>query len=565
MTQTIRQFYELCLLFLKRDSNKWGVLFFFIVLILNLGGVYITILMVAWTARFYDALQQLNVEEAVRQIGVFFLLIGTNSIRALISEYLEKIVKIRWRRGLTEAVMERWMNSYNYWRMKFLPAEDQVDNPDQRITDDCRIFLTSLLDQTLGLITKVVGLFSFLILLWSLSTFPLEFQLLGYAVVIPRYMVWAAFIYVLLSSCWTHFLGSPIKRLVFEQQRREADLRFSLIQIRRNSDEIAILGGSEAEKRIAEERFEKVVINWRALIQREFILGCFTHPYMYSVLRLPLFVALPAFLAGKISFGGLMQISQAFSNVVNALSWFIFSYRKLSELVATASRLHRFLESLDRVEEMSKDILVVRSPENQVRLKDLVLLSPEGEELLSFTEMIFPAGRPIWLQGDSGLGKTTLFKAIAGFWPYGKGRIYMPKSKVLFLPQRPYFPLGTFRDAICYPKPSSEFSDVQIQRALQAVEMESVISNSSESRLLEGRFSDFSGGEQQRLALARLVLLEPEWAFLDEATSALDKECESRILRNLRKALPQTTFVMVAHNKPLGFENLVEIQLARSS
>lgn len=565
MTQTIKQFYDLCLLFLKRDSNKWGVIFFFIVLILNLGGVYITILMVVWTAKFYDALQQLNVEEAIKQIGIFFLLIGTNSIRALISEYLEKIVKIRWRRGLTEAVMERWMSSYNYWRMKFLPVEDQVDNPDQRIADDCRIFLTSLLDQTLGFITKIVGLFSFLILLWSLSTFPLEFQLLGYAIVIPRYMIWSAFIYVILSSCWTHFLGSPIKRLVFEQQRREADLRFSLIQIRRNSDEIAILGGSEAEKRIAEDRFEKVVINWRGLIQREFILGCFTHPYMYSVLRIPLFVALPAYLAGKISFGGLMQISQAFSNVVNALSWFIFSYRKISELVATASRLHHFLESLDQVEKRDKEILIFRNPQNQIHLKDFLLLSPEGDPLLSFPEMIFPAGCPIWLQGDSGIGKTTLFKAIAGFWPYGKGEVYMPGNNILFLPQRPYFPLGSFRDAICYPRKASEFSDLQIQRALQAVEMESVISNSSEMRFLEGRLADFSGGEQQRLALARLVLLEPQWAFLDEATSALDKECESRILQNLRKALPQTTFVMIAHNKPFGFENLREIQLARLS
>jgi ABC-type uncharacterized transport system, permease and ATPase components len=563
MTGIFRQFYELCGLFLKRDAKKLGLFFFFIVLVLQLGGVVYTLLMVSWTAKFYDALQQLDVEEVITQIGVFFMLIGANSARSLIADYLEKIVKIRWRWGLTEAVLEKWMHSYNYWRLKFLPAAEQVDNPDQRIADDCRLFLTSLVDQTLGLITRIVGLVSYVTLLWSLSTFPLEFEIFGYGVSIPHYMVWAAFIYVAIASCWTHFLGKPMKRLLFDQQRREADLRFSLVQIRRNSDEIAILGGDQAERRISEECFEKVVINWRSLINREFVLGCFTRPYMFSVLRLPLFVALPAYLAQKVTFGGLMQISQAFSNVVNALSWFIFSYRRLSDLAATASRLHRFLQSLEKVEGISKDIVVTRTQGDQICLKDVTLRSPDGEELLSFEELTFSAGAPIWLQGDSGLGKTTMLRAIAGFWPFGKGEIEIPRDKIFVLPQRPYFPIGTLKEALCYPEDATGFSDEQIQEALKLVDMEKIISNRDDGQILEGKAGSFSGGEQQRLALARAILMKPKWVFLDEATSALDRDSETRIFENLQVALPDTTIIVVAHHRPAGLKDLVEIQLSR--
>ncbi|MBP9483526.1 MAG: ABC transporter ATP-binding protein/permease [Negativicutes bacterium] len=561
MIQVGKQIGNLCSLFLKKDRSKLGVLYFLVILILQLSGVYITFRLVTWTANFYDALQQLNGEEAIRQIWIFFLLIGINSIRALTAEYLEKILLVRWRRGLTESMLEKWTQHHNYWRLKYLPPKNQIDNPDQRIADDSKLFISGLLDQSLGLFTKIVSLVSFVILLWSLSTFPLAFSVFGHLVEIPHYMVWAAFLYVALSSLFTHFLGRSIKALVFQQQKREADFRFSLVQIRQNSDEIALSDGSDAERQIAEGRFDKVVINWQFLIKREFLLGCFTHPYMHSVLRIPLFVALPAYLAGKVSFGGLMQISQAFSNVVNALSWFIFSYRKLSEIAAASSRLDHFWQGLQIAQNQLDGITLTAGDQEQVRLRDLELRSPEGKCLLHFSDLILEKGQPIWLKGVSGLGKTTLLKALAGFWPYGNGEIIMGTGKKVFLPQRPYFPLDSFKNALCYPENPANFSEEQVMKALKAVGMEDSIELLKKDEMETYRMSQFSGGEQQRLALARLILLKPDWVFLDEATSALDIEAEEKIFEKLRIILPEAVFVLIAHRKPHGLGDYVQFNL----
>ena len=561
MTHMVRQISNLCSLFLQKDRRKLGILFFSIVLVLQLSGVYITFRLVTWTANFYDALQQLNGEEAIRQIWIFFFLIGINSFRALSAEYLEKILLVRWRRGLTESMLEKWTQHHNYWRLKYLPLQNQIDNPDQRISDDCKLFVSGLLEQGLGLFTKIVSLISFLILLWQLSIFPLSFSFLGYPIEIPHYMVWVAFLYVAASSFFTHFLGQPIKSLVFQQQKREADFRFSLVQIRQNSDEIALSGGSEAERKIAEGRFDKVVVNWQSLIKREFILGCFTLPYMYSVLRIPLFVALPAYLAGKVSFGGLMQISQAFSNVVNALSWFIFSYRKLSEIAAASSRLDHFWQGLKMVQDQEEGILLVVGENEEVQLKDLELRTPEGKCLLYFSNLILSKGKPIWLKGVSGLGKTTLLKALAGFWPYGKGQVTIGVEKKMFLPQRPYFPLDSFKNALSYPENPLLFSNEQVLEALKIVGMEDAYELLGKNVTENYRMDQFSGGEQQRLALARLILLKPSWAFLDEATSALDIEAEEVIFEKIRVVLPETVFVLIAHRKPSGLGEYMQFNL----
>lgn len=553
MTEVLLQFSRLLKLCLSGKGGKVGLVYLAIVIALQLGGIYFTIRLVNWTSAFYGALEKVDAGAAVRQIGVFAVIVGLNSARGLLAEYLQKILHIRWRRSLTNAALGSWLSDRAYWRLTQGDCPRDVDNPDQRIADDCGLFVKGILDEGIELITKIAGIFSYLVLLWGLSTFPLSFSLLGYDVSIPRYMVWAAFIYVALSSGLTHILGKPLKSLIYTQQRREGDFRFSMARIRQSADEIALMGGEAVERQQLERRFDGISGNWRKLAGREFLLGCFTFPYQHTVLRIPLFVALPGFLAGSIALGGLMQISMAFSSVVTTLSWFIFSYKPLSNLVAASSRLDGFLAATKAVRERPSGIACAKS-ERGLRLRNLELTTPEGRDLLSIPRLDIGAGEAVWLRGRSGLGKSTLMKAIAGGWNYGSGQIEMPAASTLFLSQKTYFPQSDIFGAVAYPAAPEDFEQTQLRRAIEAVGL----GDSETPRLaqaVEGHpliLSGLSGGELQRLALARALVLKPQWLFLDEATSALDEQAETGLLSLLRRELPETTFVVISHRNPGG-------------
>ncbi len=319
--------------------------------------------------------------------------------------------------------------------------------------------------------------------------------------------------------------------------------------------------GERAERDIFDARFGAVVANWKKLVNRELILGCFTYPFNHAVLRIPLFVALPGYLAGHVAFGGLMQLSTAFSSVVTSLSWFIFSYRDLADLVASSSRLDNFLETAKVAGATSRGIVQDRAPGPTLTLRDVKLTTPEGRTLLDLSETTIHQGEAVWLRGASGLGKTTLMKALAGLWPHGSGTVSAPDATTAFLPQRPYFPIGTVRDALAYPQKAADFSDEALDTALEKVGLGQIADlefGRSDTRTGHG----LSGGEQQRLALARLLLLKPDWALLDEPASALDQPAEEAILSMLRCELPETTFIIVAHRKPQGLGEVRVVDLS---
>ena len=263
-------------------------------------------------------------------------------------------------------------------------------------------------------------------------------------------MVWAAPIYVLIASTLTHLLGSPLHRLYFEQQRREADFRYGLVRVREASGPIALSGGEPAERRQLNRQFDGIVRNWRSVIGRELILGCFTRPYHATVLRIPLFLALPAYLAGHVKLGGLMQLGSAFQNVVVTLSWFVFHYRRLTELSATAARLINFIEIAEAASCKKTDLVRAVTTQREFRLRDVMLRMPDGRALLTLPHLTFEPGRNVWLQGPSGLGKSTLIKALAGL--EARRRPHRSSAaRTLYLPQQPYIPLGTFAEAAAYP------------------------------------------------------------------------------------------------------------------
>jgi putative ATP-binding cassette transporter len=551
MFKILARFWRLLVPCVKAPGGKAGLALFAVAVALNLGAVYASLRLTRWTGEFYSAVEKVDAAQVYYQIGIFALIVGLNSARGLAHEYIRKVIEIRWRRSLTDHAINLWTTNKAYW---FLAndGDSRIDNPDQRIAEDCRLFTKGLLGEALDLIGEVVGLVSYVALLWSLANFPLSLAFVGLDYEIPRYMVWSAFIYVAICSVITHVLGYPLKGLLTEQQKREASFRFAMARWRGSFDEVALAGGEAVEKEGFKRRFDAVANNWGHLIRRELILGLFTYPFRHSVLRIPLFVALPGYLAGHVAFGGLMQLSMAFSNVVTTLSWFIFSYRNLADLVATAARLDNFLLAAEAAGKQRVSTISTTDNGDALapRVKDLRLYTPDKHELASLGEMPLAAGGAVWLQGRSGIGKTTLVKALAGLWHHRDGQVIWPTSQSMFLSQKPYLPTGTLLEAAIYPALADEVDEKRAIAVLHEVGL-----GHRPDTLLVGQDDapdGLSGGEVQRLALARLLIHKPKWAILDEATSALDEKAERALLSLLREKLPNTAFLIVSHRKPEG-------------
>ena len=538
----------------RSKSGVLGIAQFVFVLLLSLAGLAISIRMIRWSNDFYNALQEINGEEIVHQIGIFVILVLSSAALHLIGRYVQNLLEIRWRKLLTTAVIERWLTDHKHWYLKLANGTTTIDNPEQRIAEDCRIFIHLTVTQVHALIMAVISVVSYFSVLWSLSTFALSFTLFGYAVEIPRYMVWAAPLYVLISSGITHLLGSPLRNLAVKQQRREGDFRYALTHVRDSSEAIALQRGEKQEHQHLLNLFKAIEENWRHLNIRNLILGCFTRPYYQTVLRIPMFLALPAFIAGKVTLGGLMQLASAFTNVVTTLSWFIFSYRDLAELAASTRRLDQLLKSLDSHHSDSSDYQL--HADNHLSIKKLQLYTPTNEPLLGVDSLEIQPGERVWLQGNSGIGKSTLLKTIAGLWPFAKGKIHYPKhTESLYLPQTPYLPKQGILAALCYPLAKEELDIETAKSLLTAVDLPQLIDKISLSQEeQQSTLSALSGGERQRLALARALYLKPNWLFLDEATSALDETSERKIIGMIAEKLSDSAIILLSHHQPHGFD-----------
>jgi putative ATP-binding cassette transporter len=430
-----------------------------------------------------------------------------------------------------------------------------TENPDQRIAEDLRDFIgdsivgsRGILSLGLDLMSNVVTLLSFLSILWTLSG---EVTLFGIA--IPGYMVWVALLYAVGGTYLTHLVGRPLAMLNFRKQRVEADFRYALVRLRENVEGIAIYGGEAEEKRGLVKRFSAVVTNWRALMQRTKALNSLVAGYSQIASIFPIVVAAPRFFSGRMTLGGLTQTADAFGQVQGAMSWVVNSYSDIAVWRATVERLSTFEAAIHAARDSAADaIQVAASPDDRFRLQNVTVKLPNGDTLLAGTALVLQRGRPVVLSGRSGSGKSTLFRAMAGIWPFGSGQVLRPKGSVLFLPQRPYLPLGTLRHAIAYPADPAGFSDESVVEALRDVGLPQL------GRLLdheENWTQRLSGGEQQRVAVARALLLRPDWLFLDEATANLDPESEQTIREALRTRLPATTIVSISHRPALDSPN----------
>ncbi len=520
------------------------------VIVLNLSLVGMTVLLTYWQRAFYNALEQkdegtfwtlllLGGEADGAWFPGFVLVAAAYILVAVYQLYLQQALQIRWRRWLTRRYLDDWFADRAYYRIAL--TDPNTDNPDQRIADDIRLYVDDTLTLGLGLMNSVVTLFSFVFVLWSLSG-PVE--VLGIS--IPGYMVWVALLYSALGTWLAHLIGRPLIGLNFLQQRVEADFRYALVRVRDNVEGVALHGGEADEKRGLGLRFEAVMRNWWGIMLATKRLTFFTAGFTQVATVFPIIVAAPAYFAGRIPLGGLIQTSSAFGQVQGSLSWFVDNYARLTEWRATVERLTGFTRAVATARAAAPGILTDRTTqEAALRLEDVTLALPDGRVLMRDAALEVERGEAVLIAGASGSGKSTLFRAIAGIWPFGTGRVHMaPGMRALFLPQRPYIPLGPLRRAVCYPRDAAEVPEAEVAQALEAVGLGQLISRLDQEDAWERRLS---GGEQQRLAFARALLVKPDLLFLDEATASLDPLAEERLYALVRERLPGTTIVSIAH------------------
>ena len=504
-----------------------------------------------WNREFYNTFESRDQAEFFRQLGAFALLALIWIVTGVYRLYFLQMLQIEWRTWLTDRFLADWMKDQAHYRMQLLARAQTpiagMDNPDQRIAEDLKLFVDYTLSLSLGLLSAVVTLVSFIVILWTLSG-ALEI----WGVNIPGYMVWAALVYALAGSLLTHFIGRRLIRLDFNQQRFEADFRFSLVRLRENSEGVALYRGEREELEGFRSRFAAVINNWWALMLKQKQLGWFTSFYAQLAIIFPYIVVSPRFFAGQIPLGQIFQTASAFGQVQGALSWFISAYTQFASWKATVDRLIGFAATLDQVRAEAQKVEGerVEGADQSLKIEDLAIALPQGDTLLRPTSLKLEPKANVLVTGPSGAGKSTFFRALAGIWPYWKGRIRLPKgARLLFLPQKPYLPIGSLKHAVSYPDESSKFSAAAAEDALRAVGLGHLVGDLERS---ENWAQVLSGGEQQRLAFARALLTKPDWLFLDEATASLPEEDQDRLYRLLKERLPGTTLVSIGHRESLA-------------
>ena len=516
----------------------------------ELTGVALDVLLNQWNNRFYNALQEKDWDSFVREIGVFSLLAACNVVVGIYQLYLNQWFQIRWRRWMTKRYLGEWLHNANHYRMQL--QGDAADNPDQRIADDVRLFVERTLEIGIGLLSSVVTLASFFIILWGLSA-AAPLHIFGNEFAIPGYLVWGALIYAIFGTALTQWIGSPLVNLDFRQESFEADFRFNLVRVRENSEQIALLQGESAERQRLSQRFGRIVENWYAIMSRTKRLTGFTRSYSQAAVIFPYILVAPAYFADKIQLGGMMQTASAFSSVQTALSFFVSIYRTLAEWRAVVARLDGFEMAIASAATLATGAgsidVVSKAGSGKIDLEQLLVRLPNGTPLVSADGFSLLDNERTLVTGPSGAGKSTLFRAIAGIWPFGNGSIAIPaNAKLMMLPQRPYFPVGSLQAAIVYPAEASAFSSDQVRDALISVGLPQLAPQLEEeahwNRML-------SLGEQQRLGLARALLHAPQYLFLDEATASLDEAAEAALYRLIEEKLPTTTIVSIGHRSTL--------------
>ncbi|MBU1357529.1 MAG: ABC transporter ATP-binding protein/permease [Gammaproteobacteria bacterium] len=542
-----------------RSEEKWKARALLVAIVgLNLAVVYMLVLQNQWYARFYDALQNKNEPVFWREIVYFCWIAAGYIVIAILKFYLTQLLQLRWRAWMTRSYLTRWMADRTFYRLELArygknngQGNGQTpDNPDQRIQEDMQIFTDYTMTLSMGLLNAVVTLASFIGILWGLSG-TISVPFLGTSYSVPGSMVWIAIIYCAAGTVITHYIGRPLIGLNFQQQRYEADFRHHLVRVREYSEAIALDRGEKVEHGQLDLRFGSVLKNYLRLINKQKNLIAFTASFGQASVIFAFIVQAPRFFSGAIQLGQLMQVNSAFGRVQDSLSWFVDNYDRVAVWRATADRLTSF-EAAMRAHAGAANALD-RTPvqgDAGLHAEELDVALPDGSPLLQGAALSVQPGDTVLLQGPSGSGKSTLFRAFAGIWPFANGRISMPEN-AMFIPQRPYVPDGRLRDALAYPRPASDYTDAQLRQSLADALLPDLADRLDDT---DSWSQKLSGGEQQRLAIARVLLRKPAWLFADEATSALDAEAEETLYKRLAAGVKAAggAMVSIAHRASVG-------------
>ena len=485
------------------SEEKWksrGLLA--VVIALNFAMVYLLVQLNSWYNIFYNALQNYEEENFWPLVGQFSAIAFCYIIIAVYAVYLRQMLQIKWRTWMTKNYINAWMNGQTYYKL-----QDATDNPDQRISEDIGQFVNTTLQLIIGFLKQLTTLVAFGMVLWELSG---SVTFMG--LVIPGYMFWFSFIYSGIGTYLVHKVGRKLIGLDFDQQKFEADFRFSMMRVRENSESIAFYRGEVAEVEGFTQKFSAVIKNYWKLMKKTKHLNFYVNGYGQLAVIVPLIMAAPRYFSKEIQLGGLMQISSAFGRVQDALSFFVDSYATLASLAAVISRLDGFTEHMEDAKKIKSNVTNSTAP--NLKISALNISLPTGRELLKKLSIELQNTKSLVVTGLSGCGKSTLLRTLAGIWSYASGEISLPKdSRVMFLPQKPYLPLGTLRRALIYPYAEKDSPpDDKLKKTLQLVELPMLTDKldvaDDWSRIL-------SLGEQQRLAFARVLLSGPDYIFLD--------------------------------------------------
>ncbi len=535
------------------SEERWSARGLLLAIIaMNLTLVGLSVVLSFWRREFYNTLQD---KDWRAFLELLFLYRKTDSglmpgfcevaavhiVLAVYSVYLNQLLQIRWRRWLTRQFLTEWLADRAYYHISLTADRAAVgtDNPDQRVAEDLRDFTQITLTMGLDLLSNIVSLFSFVGILWGLSG-----AIEAFGIPIPGYMVWVALAYALVGTTLTHLIGRPLSLLNFRQQRVEADFRYALMRVRENVESIALYSGEQEEGVTLRERFAEVIENWYQIMRRTKLLNSLVNGYAQVAVIFPIVVAAPRYFAGAMQLGGLMQTVGAFAQVQGSMSWFVDSYAQIAQWRAIVERLATFHRAIVKARaETNGGFVNMQGQPGVVTLSDVTMSLPDGTKLLDKADLRLTAGHSIVITGRTGSGKSTLFRVLAGIWPFGHGQVAVPPNS-FFLPQRPYIPLGTLRHVITYPHAVEAFTEQEIAQALTDAGLPQLCDRVQKDDNWPMRLS---GGEQQRVALARALLAKPDWIFLDEATASLDPDAEEEVYRVLKQRLPNTTLVSIAH------------------
>lgn len=524
-----------------------AVSLFVFLIVINQAQVGITLRLSFFNRDMYDALQNKDAAAFWYQLFWVFCLWATLwVISGLIEMFANYTILIRWRQFMANEYTQRWLDHATHYRIALAGS---VDNPDQRIAEDTRAFVNQTYSFALPLLSQVSTLVSFSIILWNI---PVAFTLPGTSVAVPGYIFWVAFFYAAAATWLTHLIGRPLIRLEFEQEKREANFRFSLARLREYSEQIALMVGEPTERAHLTQRFRDIVENFYRLVWRRLKLSSFTFSYNQLSVVLPYIILAPYYFAGTITLGIMMQVAGAFDRVQTALSFIINSYSSIASYLASINRLTSFETAIADAQHgaISEEALGREtSRDESLHIRNATLLLPNGKPIVKLGALDLGKARSTLLIGPSGSGKSTLFRAIAGIWPFGDGKVGIPAgAEIMLLPQRPYLPQGTLRTALAYPADEGAYEDGAIRAAMEKVKLGHLADKLDEVDLWGQRLS---GGEQQRLAIARALLSKPDWLFLDEATASLDEKLEGEIYATVDRELPETRIVSIGHRNTL--------------